>query len=115
MKSEDKFNYDDPIIFDLLDKSWDEEIAARKRTTDIIVDVEAINDLLEIAGHRTPSKKGQTLRDFSADNLETSTVRGSKSDHLDQASNTSRRMVQFEIECPNAQIESSSLKIGLSA
>ncbi|KAK4433486.1 hypothetical protein Salat_1110900 [Sesamum alatum] len=55
--AEDDFNYDDPIIAALLDKNWDEEIQARSNKNDIIADIEAINDILEMNAFRTPEKK----------------------------------------------------------
>ncbi|KAK4412563.1 hypothetical protein Salat_2903400 [Sesamum alatum] len=55
-EGDDDFNYDDPILAALIGKNWDEEIAARKNTTDIIADVEAINDILEMAAYKTPEK-----------------------------------------------------------
>ncbi|KAK4435059.1 hypothetical protein Salat_0669200 [Sesamum alatum] len=65
---EDDFNYDDPIIADLLDKNWDEEIANRKGSHNIIANIEAINDILEIAASKTPemeNKKGKNKEIFS--------------------------------------------------
>ncbi|KAK4434981.1 hypothetical protein Salat_0661100 [Sesamum alatum] len=55
--TEDDFKYDDPIIADLLDRNWDEEIVVRKCSNDIIVDIEAINDMLETTAYKTPNKE----------------------------------------------------------
>ncbi|KAL0394552.1 UNVERIFIED_CONTAM: Transposon Ty3-G Gag-Pol polyprotein [Sesamum latifolium] len=46
-KTDEDFNYDDPIIVELLDKNWEEEIAIKKGTNDIIEVVEVINEITE--------------------------------------------------------------------
>ncbi|KAK4428562.1 hypothetical protein Salat_1156000 [Sesamum alatum] len=58
--AEDDFNYDDPITAALLDKNWDEETQARSNKNNIIADIEAINDILEMNAFRTPEKKSCT-------------------------------------------------------
>ncbi|KAK4433112.1 hypothetical protein Salat_1073400 [Sesamum alatum] len=55
-EGDDDFDYEDPILAALIGKKWDEEITARKNTTDIIVDVEAINDMLEMIAYKTPER-----------------------------------------------------------
>ncbi|KAK4439284.1 hypothetical protein Salat_0263300 [Sesamum alatum] len=56
----DDFNYDDPLIAALLDKNWDEEMNTRRNNSDLIADIEAINEILDKPTCKTP-KRNQNL------------------------------------------------------
>ncbi|KAK4434724.1 hypothetical protein Salat_0635200 [Sesamum alatum] len=58
-EGDDDFNYDDPILAALIDKNSDEETVVRNSTTDLIANVEAINECLRwlLIKHLTKRKR----------------------------------------------------------